>query len=74
MTRCQHCDKLTHTEHMYVEFYENDMDKVYELRRLIDWDDKFIYQHMGIHPNEYGRLKCGDIYIHFIWKAKNDNS
>ena len=69
MTRCQHCKKLTHSEDLFVEFDIADMDKIHELVALIDWQPFFMYanDHHG-GSAEYGKLKCGDIWIHFVCK------
>ena len=67
MTRCQHCNKLTHCEHLVVYYAPNEHGKVSELTDSVNW--LFLFQYPGndpyLHHNEYGRLKCGDIYIHF---------
>jgi len=67
MSRCQHCNKLTHSEDLIVEYEIKDQDKVYELTNLENWTPAYMYAH-NPSPNEYGKLKVGDIYIHF--KAK----
>ena len=36
--------------------------------RMKDWTTVYIYYHDGISENEYGKLKVGDIVIHFICK------
>jgi len=72
MTRCQHCKKLTHSEDLYVEYNVEDQGKIMELSSLIGWTP--FYQYAGISNSptpEYGRLKCGDIYIHFLVKRKD---
>ena len=69
MTRCQHCKKLTHSEHLYVTYKIDDFDKVHELMSLIGFTPKYMYHDEELKnssPNEYGKLKCGDIYIHFL--------
>lgn len=69
MSRCQHCKKLTHSEDLYVFFKREDLEKIYELLRLINWTPKYMYDKEDLEnssPNEYGKLKCGDIYIHFV--------
>lgn len=67
MTRCQHCNKLTHSEDLYVRVSVKDMDKVHELARLTDWMMAYQYSYNGdLSPKEYGKLKCGDIHIHFM--------
>lgn len=71
MTRCQHCKKLTHPEDLYVTYKIEDQEKVSELSGLSDWTPKFMYSHYDLEnasSAEYGKLKCGDIYIHFLAK------
>ena len=67
MTRCQHCKKLTHSADLYVKFDVEDMDKIHELQSLQHWTSAFQY-YFNDNPLEIGKLKCGDIYIHFIAK------
>lgn len=70
MARCQHCNKLTHSEHLYVEYDIADMDKIKELTSLVGWTPGYqYYDDAMVGAAEYGKLLCGDIYIHFI--AKN---
>lgn len=71
MGRCQHCKKLTHSEDLIVYYDVADHDKVFELTRLKDWIPAFQYFQFdkNLVPSEYGKLKCGDIYIHF--RVKN---
>ncbi len=64
MTRCQHCKKLTHSEDLNVYFDMADYDKVSELRDMEKWVPAFMYNNH--QPSEVGKLKCGDIIIHFI--------
>jgi Protein of unknown function (DUF551) len=74
MSRCQHCKKLTHSEHLKVYFKEEDFEKIQELTSLEKWTPKYLYPKDELHkslPEEYGMLKCGDIYIHFIM-SKSD--
>jgi len=67
LTRCQHCNKLTHSEDLYVKFHSKDFDKIYELTSLEHWTPKFMYSEPSKEAiEEYGKLKCGDIYIHFL--------
>lgn len=69
MSRCQHCKKLTHSEDLYVTYKKEDFEKVMELRHLENWTAKFMYsphEKSSCPAGEYGKLKCGDIYIHFI--------
>lgn len=71
MSRCQHCKKLTHSEHLFVYFDKKDIEKVMELQQLETWIPKYMYfniQSEGNPPSEYGQLKCGDIVIHFVQK------
>lgn len=72
MSRCQHCNKLTHSEDLYVEYDITDQDKIFELTSLNEWVPKYQYRDPHNFPiREYGKLKCGDIYIHFIVKGKD---
>lgn len=69
MTRCQHCKKLTHSQDLYVFYKQEDFEKVYELIGLSNWTLKYMYDLNELEkssPSEYGKLKCGDIYIHFV--------
>jgi hypothetical protein len=74
MSRCQHCKKLTHSEDLYVYFSTEDFEKVVELQELSNWTPKYLYANSKTNLNdlslihEYGKLKCGDIYIHFVCK------
>jgi hypothetical protein len=65
MTRCQHCNKLAHSEHLVVEYDPGDHEKVFELSYLKDWKPVYLYTNPDVSPQEYGKLKCGDIWIHF---------
>lgn len=67
LSRCKHCNKLTHSEDLSVEFAIIDMDKIIELQSLKDWTPAYMY--IANDRNEIGKLKCGDIYIHFVCKA-----
>jgi hypothetical protein len=64
MTRCQHCKKLTHSEHMNVYFDIEDMDKIREFQELEQWRPALAYE--AEDPNEIGKMKIGDIFLHFI--------
>jgi len=66
MTRCKHCKKLTHSEHLYVVFQKEDIDKVYEFMSLENWTPA--YQYTDNLPKKYGMLKIVDIYIHFLFQ------
>jgi hypothetical protein len=69
MGRCQYCKKLTHSEHLYVRYKIEDFEKVHELMSLSDWTPKYMYSAYELENSssrEYGKLKCGDIYIHFV--------
>ena len=72
MSRCQHCNKLTHSEDLYVRVKNEDLIKVMELQNLLDWIPVWNYgsKPAAISPSEYGKLRCGDIYIHFIIDPK----
>ena len=75
MSRCQHCNKLTHSEDLNVYFDSKDFEKVHELQSLINWTHKYQYDTSALEKvtrNEYGKLKCGDIYIHFIQIEKEN--
>ena len=67
MTRCQHCNKLTHSEDLIIEYDAADQEKVSELTSLTGWTPKYLYSKDDPHfvASEYGKLKCGDIWIHF---------
>ena len=73
MSRCQHCNKLTHSEHLDVYFDAIDFDKIAEFHELQNWTPKFMYssndERMN-NPCEYGKLKIGDIIVHFIQMEK----
>lgn len=72
MSRCQHCKKLTHTEHLYVEYQKKDLELIDEMSKDINFDFAYSYLgHLTPHLGEYGRLKCGDIYIHFVCKKES---
>lgn len=72
MTRCPHCKKITHSEDLIVYYDIADQDKICELVQMADWTPPYLYSRNDEHfiPNEYGKLKCGDIYIHFRIKTK----
>lgn len=74
MTRCQHCKKLTHFEDLDVYYDINDFDKVRELLEMENWTPKHMYLQSDDrinNRNEYGELKVGDIYIHFIARSND---
>ena len=65
MSRCPHCKKLTHSEHLYVRCYSEDLDKLHELQDEKNWTRKFMYSENELilsTPHEYGKLKVGDLY------------
>lgn len=64
MGRCQHCQKLTHSEHVNVYFHKEELQKIQELQYLDTWATP--YQYACTEPHEIGKLKCGDIIIHFL--------
>lgn len=66
MARCQHCDKLTHSEDVNVYFAPEDYEKICELNSL----ENFVpgYEYLKAIKDEYGKMKCGDIWMHFIQK------
>ena len=66
MSRCQHCNKLTHSEDLIVEYDSKDQGKINELMSLEFWQSAYLY--MPDEPEEMGKLKCGDIWIHFVTK------
>lgn len=68
MSRCQHCNKLTHSENLFVEYDTQDHQKVVELMSLETWIPKYQYPDKEVHSREFGKLKCGDIWIHFCAK------
>jgi hypothetical protein len=70
MARCQHCNKLTHSEHLDVYFEIDDYQKVQELFALQNWLSA--WQYHSDRANEIGRLKCGDIVIHFLENKKKE--
>ena len=72
MSRCQHCMKLTHPEDLIVEYDLEQHQLVSELSMLENWSSPYLYHPRDPHlvPSEYGKLKCGDIYIHFRMKTK----
>ena len=70
MSRYQHCDKLTHSEDLFVEYDISEQGKVFQLTSLKNWTPKYMYS--SDEPSEYGKLKCGDIWIHFIAKKLSD--
>lgn len=73
MSRCQHCHKLTHSEHVIVYYDIKDVDKIYELLSLQNWTGTYMYHKDDpyLSRSELGKLKCGDIYVHFrIFEAK----
>jgi len=50
-----------------VEYDPEDQDKIFELSTLEGWTfvNMYTYICQNIPAEEYGMLKCGDIYIHF---------
>jgi hypothetical protein len=76
MSRCQHCNKLTHSEHLIVYYDPIDHEKVHELSSLQNWTSSYMYMHGDPYfcPNEFGKLKCGDIYVHFRFKSDPKDS
>ena len=66
MTRCQHWDKLTDSEHVNIYYKFCDHDKIYELSQLSNWIPIFIYCTPDYPMEEIWKLKCGDIFLHFI--------
>jgi len=66
MARCQHCKKLTHSEHVDIYFDLKDFEKIQELDCLKDWAPVYLYSNGEMNPSEIGKLKCGDIVLHFI--------
>jgi len=67
MSRCQHCNKLTHSEDLYVKFDVKEMDKIQELQILEKWTPAYQYT---ADPSEIGKMKCGDIIIHFMAESE----
>ena len=73
MGRCQHCNKLTHSEDLIVEYLPEDQEKVDELRNSENWVSTYNYTNPSAYPpNEYGKLKVGDIWIHFRYKKSEE--
>jgi hypothetical protein len=72
MGRCQYCDKLTHSEDVNVYFKQDGFDKIFELSRLKEWLPRYAYSNHETPSNEYGKLKCGDIILHFIKLEEED--
>lgn len=69
MSRCQHCNKLTHSEDLFLEYNASDHAKVVELTRLDSWIPAYMYANeSNFKLHEFGKLKCGDIWIHFSAK------
>ncbi len=68
MSRCQHCNKLNHSEDLYVYVNMQDIEKIEELTRDIDWVPAYMYSKLEI-PEEWGYLKKCDIKIRFILKS-----
>lgn len=68
MSKCPHCNKLTHPEDLYVEYEPEDQELVQELSNLEGWTYRHGYRlndPRSVDSAEFGRLKCGDIIIHF---------
>jgi hypothetical protein len=70
MSRCQHCKKLIDSEDLIVEYDIEEHDKVFELTRMDSWIPVYKYSDRDTPREEYGKLKVGDIYIHFRHKKK----
>ena len=66
MAKCQHCNKLTHSEDVDVYFDIKDYEKIKELYELKNWLCAWQYSQGVINPSEIGKLRCGDIVLHFI--------
>ena len=62
MTRCQYCKMLTHSEDLIVYIKREEIDKVIELQSLKGWIPCYMYNGK---PQDLGKFKCGDIWIHF---------
>lgn len=73
MSRCQHCKKLTHSEDLIVEFDAKDLEKVRELREMETWFSPYQYANEDTKKEEIGKLKCGDIWIHFLVRNSGIN-
>jgi len=65
MSRCQHCNKLTNSEDLYVYVDIKDYDKIKELMSSIEWKPAYMYLKHD-NPYEIGYLKKGDIKIRFL--------
>lgn len=70
MSRCQHCNMLTHSEDLYVYVDVKDVDKIDELMR--DKDYVPAYQYNSKIPEEFGYLKKCDIKIRFLMMKSED--
>ncbi len=68
MSRCQHCNKLTHSQHIKVYFEIEEFEKITELYELKEWIPAYMYDSSR---DEIGKLKCGDMWIHFCVLIKN---
>ncbi len=69
MSRCQYCKKLCHSEDLDVYYDIEDSEKISELQSMEFWTPKYMYlnnDERRNNRNEYGKLKVGDIIIHFI--------
>jgi len=71
MSRCPHCNKLTHPEDLCVYVDENDYDKIEELMADINWTSAYMYAKHD-NPDEIGFLKKCDIKIRFILKKSEE--
>lgn len=71
MSRCQHCNKLTHSEDLYVYVDVADYDKIEELMVDKDWVSAYMYLNYE-NPEEIGYLKKWDIKIRFILKKSEE--
>lgn len=70
MARCQHCNKLTHSEDLYVYADVKDYDKIQELMEYVEWVPA--YQYIPKFKEELGYLKKGDIKIRFLAMRSED--
>jgi hypothetical protein len=62
MSRCQNCKEVTHFEHLNVYVSTEDYETVLELEDNPNWTP--VYNFANLY--EFGKLKVGDIVIHFI--------
>jgi hypothetical protein len=72
MNRCNCCKQIIQCHHLAVQVVPQDCDKLLGLVSLQEWEYKYQYGDKSTPVEEYGRLKCGDCYIHFIIRKGYD--